>query len=127
MDYIFNDFFDGYAQGIDVHDMSRIVEHFNYPCLIISGSHATACMNKDQIENVFRSKFRYIAVNFGQVTSYSVRSLVPFNDNNLIVSLLWNTQNKAGQTLSSFHCYYHLIKKDQVYKITVAILPEEKG
>jgi hypothetical protein len=126
MDYIFKDFFDAYTLNFDIHDMSGIVKHYNYPSLIISGSNVIACKNEKDVEDVFKNKFRYAAATFGQVTSYSVQSLVSFDDNNLIVSLLWYTQEKSGVTRSTFHCYYHLIKKGDVYKIALAILPEER-
>ncbi len=125
MDYIFKDFFDVYTRNFDVHDMSGIVKHYNYPCLIISGPNVIACKHEKDVEDVFKNKFRYVAAVLGQVTSYSVQSLVSFDDNNLIVSLLWYTQEKSGITRSTFHCYYHLIKKEKVYKIALAILPEE--
>lgn len=125
MDCIFKDFFDAYTRNFDIHDMSGIVNHYNYPCLIISGPNVIACNNEKDVEDVFRKKFRYVAATLGQVTSYSVQSLVSFDDNNLIVSLIWYTQENSGVTRSTFHCYYHLIKKGEVYKIALAILPQE--
>jgi hypothetical protein len=125
MDYIFRNFFEDYTKNFDVHNMSGILHHYNYPCLIISGQNVIACKNENDVEEVFRNKYRYVAASFGQMTSYSVKSLVSFDDNNLIVSLLWHTQEKTGITRSDFHCYYYLIKKGGVYKIALAILPEE--
>lgn len=126
MEYNFSDFLDSYAVAFNNQDMNHILEHFHYPCLIIAGQHVITCKDKKELNTLIKGKFRYIiAEGIDQSTSYSLTSLFPLDDNNLIISLLWRSENRAGQELSKFHCSYQLIKKEQSFKIVVALLPEE--
>lgn len=127
MDYNFGDFFDNYAAAFDNQDLNSILEHFHYPCLIIAGPHVIACKDKDEMLHVVKGKYRYkIAGGVDQRTSYSLTSLFPLDDNNLIVSMLWRIENKIGQEIAKFHGTYQLIQKEESFKIVVTLLSEEK-
>lgn len=128
MDYTFGDFLDSYARAFDRKDMNSILEHFHYPCLVLEGQKVTACNNKEELKPLVSRKFRYItASGVDQQTSYDVKTLLPWEDFSLILSLDWITQNRAGQQIAKFHCNYHLLKKDNSFKIVIASLPEEKN
>lgn len=127
MDYNFSDFFDSYATAFNNQDMDSILEHFHYPCLLIAGQHVIICKDKDDMHKVVKGKFRYkTAGGVDQRTSYSLTSLIPLDENNQIVSILWRIENKIGQEVSKFPCTYQLLQKEESFKIVVTLLSKEK-
>jgi hypothetical protein len=122
-----NEFLEGFAYAFDAQDMDRILEYFYYPCLLITDQSVTASKNKEEMHQVVKGYARYITG--GRVehqTSYTLTSLIPLDEKNLVISLLWRINSRSGQEVSQFRCSYHLIKKQQEFKIVVIILPEEK-
>ena len=127
IDCSLSDFLDSYTRAFDKKDMDAILEHFYYPCLLITSQSVIASKNKEEMHETIKRYSRYIAG--GQIahkTTYALKSLYPLDDNNLIISLLWRITDKSGPEISKFHCNYQLIQKQQTYKIVVIMLPEEK-
>jgi hypothetical protein len=97
IDHLLSDFLDSYTRAFDNKDMDAILEHFYYPCLLITGQSAIGSKNKEELRDVIQRYSRYIAG--GQLalsTSYSLRSFYHLDDNNIIISLLWQVSDRSG-------------------------------
>ena len=61
IDHLLSDFLDSYTRAFDNKDMDALLEHFYYPCLLITGQSAISSKNKEELRDVLQRYSRYIA------------------------------------------------------------------
>lgn len=120
------EFFNSYAQAYDKKDVDATVDFFHLPSLVIFGPRISTYTKKEEIQASLQQLMGlYKQKGFGK-TNFTITSVLSFDKNNHVVTLLWTVLNKEGQQATQFHCNYQLIQTPKGLKIIVVTNLEEK-